>query len=67
MVTLFGGVRNMKFVGVKQFKQDALKYLNEGNEIVAMNRKKPIGLSDFAFYSGVGAKATMNLGMAGRI
>lgn len=30
----------MKFVGVKQFKQDAVKYLNEGNEIVAMNRKR---------------------------
>ncbi|MDP3040239.1 MAG: hypothetical protein Q8O18_10265 [Deltaproteobacteria bacterium] len=57
----------MKFVGVKQFKQDTVKYLNEGNEIVAMNRKKPIGLSGFAFYSGVGAKATMSLGMAGGI
>jgi hypothetical protein len=30
----------MKFVGVKQFKQDAVKYLNEGNEIVAMKRKE---------------------------
>lgn len=67
MVTLFEGVRNMKFVGVKQFKQDTVKYLNEGNEIVAMKRKKPIGLSGFAFYSGVGAKATISLGMAGRI
>ncbi len=57
----------MNFVGVKQFKQDAVKYLNEGNEIVAMKRKKPIGLSDFAFYSDVGAKATMNLGRVRRI
>jgi len=57
----------MKFVGVREFKQDTVKYLNEGNEIVAMKRKKPIGLSGFAFYSGVGAKATMSLGMAGRI
>ena len=32
----------MKFVGVRQFKQDAVKYLNEGNEIVVMKRKKPI-------------------------
>jgi hypothetical protein len=57
----------MKFVGVREFKQDAVKYLNEGNEIVVMKRKKPIGLSEFAFYSGVGAKATISLGMAGRI
>ena len=61
------GGRNMKFVGVREFKQDAVEYLNEGNEIVVMKRKKPIGLSDFAFYSGVGAKATMNLGMVRRI
>ena len=32
----------MKFVGVREFKQDAIKYLNEGNEIVVMKRKKPI-------------------------
>lgn len=32
----------MKFVGVREFKQDAVKYLNEGNEIVVMKRKKPI-------------------------
>lgn len=32
----------MKFVGVQEFKQDAVKYLNEGNEIVVMKRKKPI-------------------------
>ena len=57
----------MKFVGVKQFKEDTVKYLNEGNEIVAMKRKKPIGLSGFAFYSGGGAKTTMNMGMVRRI
>jgi len=27
---------------VREFKQDAIKYLNEGNEIVVMKRKKPI-------------------------
>ena len=32
----------MKFVGVREFKEDAVKYLNEGNEIVVMKRKKPI-------------------------
>lgn len=32
----------MKFVGVREFKQDLIKYLNEGNEIVVMKRKKPI-------------------------
>jgi len=32
----------MKFVGVREFKQDAVKYLNQGNEIVVMKRKKPI-------------------------
>jgi antitoxin (DNA-binding transcriptional repressor) of toxin-antitoxin stability system len=32
----------MKFIGVREFKQDAVKYLNEGNEIVIMKRKKPI-------------------------
>jgi len=30
----------MKFVGVREFKQDAVRYLNEGNEIVVMKRKK---------------------------
>jgi antitoxin (DNA-binding transcriptional repressor) of toxin-antitoxin stability system len=35
-------VRLMKFVGVREFKQDVVKYLNEGNEIVVMKRKKPI-------------------------
>ena len=35
-------VRRMKFVGVREFKQDVVKYLNEGNEIVVMKRKKPI-------------------------
>lgn len=32
----------MKFIGVREFKQDAVKYLNEGNEIVVMKHKKPI-------------------------
>jgi antitoxin (DNA-binding transcriptional repressor) of toxin-antitoxin stability system len=32
----------MKFVGVREFKQDAVRYLNEGNEIVVMKRKKLI-------------------------
>ncbi len=32
----------MKYVGVREFKQDAVKYLNEGCEIVIMKRKKPI-------------------------
>jgi len=31
----------MKFVGVREFNQDVVKYLNEGNEIVVMKRKKP--------------------------
>ena len=31
----------MKFIGVREFKQDAVKYLNEGAEIVVMKRKKP--------------------------
>jgi antitoxin (DNA-binding transcriptional repressor) of toxin-antitoxin stability system len=32
----------MKFVGVREFKQDVVKYLNQGSEIVVMKRKKPI-------------------------
>jgi antitoxin (DNA-binding transcriptional repressor) of toxin-antitoxin stability system len=36
------GGEKMKFVGVREFKQDAVRYLNEGNEIVVMKRKKPI-------------------------
>ena len=32
----------MKFIGVREFKQDAVKYLNEGTDIVIMKRKKPI-------------------------
>jgi len=35
-------VIDMKFIGVREFKQDAVKYLNEGTEIVVMKRKKPI-------------------------
>ena len=42
MVTLSLEVRKVKFVGVREFKQDVVKYLNEGNEIVVMKRKKPI-------------------------
>jgi antitoxin (DNA-binding transcriptional repressor) of toxin-antitoxin stability system len=42
VVTLFSEVRRMKFVGVREFKEDVVKYLNEGNEIVVMKRKKPI-------------------------
>jgi len=42
VVTLVSEVRRMKFVGVREFKQDVVKYLNEGNEIVIMKRKKPI-------------------------
>jgi len=42
VVTLFLEVRKVKFVGVREFKQDVVKYLNEGNEIVVMKRKKPI-------------------------
>ena len=39
---IFTEVELMKFVGVREFKQDVVKYLNEGNEIVVMKRKKPI-------------------------
>jgi antitoxin (DNA-binding transcriptional repressor) of toxin-antitoxin stability system len=42
VVTFFSEVKLMKFVGVREFKQDVVKYLNEGNEIVVMKRKKPI-------------------------
>ncbi len=42
MVTKLQEVAKMKFVGVREFKQDAVRYLNEGNEIVVMKRKKPI-------------------------
>jgi antitoxin (DNA-binding transcriptional repressor) of toxin-antitoxin stability system len=42
VVTFIPEVANMKFVGVREFKQDVVKYLNEGNEIVVMKRKKPI-------------------------
>jgi antitoxin (DNA-binding transcriptional repressor) of toxin-antitoxin stability system len=41
-VATFPGGKEMKFVGVREFKQDAVKYLNEGSEIVVMKRKKPI-------------------------
>jgi antitoxin (DNA-binding transcriptional repressor) of toxin-antitoxin stability system len=42
IVTSLWEVKDIKFVGVREFKQDAVKYLNEGNEIVVMKRKKPI-------------------------
>jgi antitoxin (DNA-binding transcriptional repressor) of toxin-antitoxin stability system len=42
VVTLALEVSKMKFVGVREFKQDVVKYLNEGNEIVVTKRKKPI-------------------------
>jgi len=32
----------MKFVGVREFKEGVVKYLNEGSEIVVMKRKRPI-------------------------
>jgi len=32
----------MKSVGVREFKQDAVKYLNQGSEIVVVKRRKPI-------------------------
>ena len=42
MVTFSLEVRYMKFVGVREFKQDVVKYLNGGSEIVVMKHKKPI-------------------------
>ncbi len=42
MVTFVLEVMDMKFIGVREFKEDAVKYLNEGSEIVVMKRKKPI-------------------------
>jgi len=42
VVTIFIEVRRMKFIGVREFKQDVVKYLNEGKEIVVMKRKRPI-------------------------
>lgn len=32
----------MKFVGVREFKQNAVKYLHGGREVIVMKRKKPI-------------------------
>lgn len=32
----------MKFVGVREFKQDVVKYLHGGKEVVVTKRKKPI-------------------------
>jgi len=42
VVTFISEVANMKFVGVREFKEDVVKYLNEGSEIVVMKRKRPI-------------------------
>lgn len=42
VVTFNAEVAKMKFVGVREFKEDVVKYLNEGREIVVMKRKKPI-------------------------
>jgi antitoxin (DNA-binding transcriptional repressor) of toxin-antitoxin stability system len=42
VVTFITEVVNMKFVGVREFKEDVVKYLNEGSEIVVMKRKRPI-------------------------
>ncbi len=42
VVTFIPEVAKMKFVGVREFKEDVVKYLNEGNEIVVMKRKRPI-------------------------
>lgn len=42
VVTSIPEVVNMKFVGVREFKEDVVKYLNEGSEIVVMKRKRPI-------------------------
>jgi len=39
---IYSEVAKMKFVGVREFKEDVVKYLNEGNEIVVMKRKRPI-------------------------
>jgi antitoxin (DNA-binding transcriptional repressor) of toxin-antitoxin stability system len=35
-------VITIKFVGVREFKQDVVRFLHEGNEVVVMKRKKPI-------------------------
>jgi len=40
VATFVSEVANMKFVGVREFKEDVVKYLNEGSEIVVMKRKK---------------------------
>lgn len=42
VVTFLSEVTKMKFVGVREFKEDVVKYLNEGSEIVVMKRKRPI-------------------------
>ena len=42
MVTFMVEVMEMKFVGVREFKQDVVRYLHGGKEIIVMKRKKPI-------------------------
>lgn len=42
VVTFISEVASMKFVGVREFKEGVVKYLNEGSEIVVMKRKRPI-------------------------
>jgi antitoxin (DNA-binding transcriptional repressor) of toxin-antitoxin stability system len=32
----------MQFAGVREFKPDAVRYFNEGNETAVTKRKKPI-------------------------
>lgn len=39
---IYPEVVKMKFVGVREFKEDVVRYLNEGNEIVVMKHKRPI-------------------------
>ena len=41
----------MKFFGVREFKQDAMKYLNQENEIVVLKRKKPIWVYHISYDS----------------
>ena len=42
VVTDISEVAKTKFVGVREFKEDVVRYLNEGSEIVVMKRKRPI-------------------------
>ncbi len=42
----------MKFVGVREFKEGVVKYLNEGNEIVGRKRWGRIFILDFVRNTG---------------